>query len=140
MPFKELAARSLIGFLRHQKGLAFHVIIVTAVLEILSQPPPNLEAPIIAHCDIPKIKQPVDICSQQKAVGNLMLASLAERSDVGGVQNRQGFLARLRDKSFKTGRGEVSGESACAIANSLAVDQHTSAISVPAERQAKFAQ
>jgi hypothetical protein len=53
MQFKELTPRSLIGLLRHQKGLASHIIIVTAVLKILLEPLPNLKATSIAHCDIP---------------------------------------------------------------------------------------
>ena len=56
VPFKELAPWPLFGLLRHQKGLALHVIIVAAILKILFEPPPNLKAPGIADCDIPEVK------------------------------------------------------------------------------------
>jgi len=41
-----------------------HSVVVTPVLEVLSEPTPNLKAPAAANSDVTEVKQPVNVGSQ----------------------------------------------------------------------------
>src|SRR5579883_2746654 len=73
--------------------MAVHRVVMTAILEVVFEPPADLEATLIADRDIAKVEQAMNVGPEQKAVRDVVRAAVCVRPDMGGIQDRQGPLA-----------------------------------------------
>src|SRR4249920_399305 len=85
MPLKKLALWLVLHPWWHPYSFSFQLEIVLPIVEICFEPPTDSKLKIRADSYIPTVKQSVNIGTKEKAVANIMLATLRDGSDMSSL-------------------------------------------------------
>lgn len=72
------------------------LVVLPSVLELLPYSSADLKIELWRDCDITRVKQAVNVASQQDTVCGFVLAAVRERPDVSGLEHRQCSFPRDR--------------------------------------------
>ena len=86
MPTQRRGIGLLLAFLGNMDSFAVHGVIVPAVVELLFDPPTDLEIQVGCHRHVSGVQQAVDVSPQQKPVARLMLPAFTVRPDIRGLE------------------------------------------------------
>ena len=89
MPSQLDGIRSLTCTRRQRDAAAVKGVVRTTIGEVLSQPTAHYEPVIRIDTDVTLVEQPMEITPQEKTIRHIARATLGERSDVAGLQDRE---------------------------------------------------
>jgi hypothetical protein len=96
VPLQRLPVRLADWVAGHPDALAVEGHVGLAVVEVVLQAAADEEAAVGGDSDVALVVEAVDVGAEEEAVVEAVLASLADREDVGGVQDRQRLLSGHR--------------------------------------------
>jgi hypothetical protein len=128
VPTDKLPCGALGNHRRWPETLAMQRIVGVAVVIIVTQTRAHLKSEVFGHRHVPLIQQPMQIGTEQKAILHIVRPALREGHDVGGLQRREGVLARDRTGSLVSLR---DGDPERALSQAR---HHESWVAIPGKR------
>jgi hypothetical protein len=100
MPVEECRVWSRKGISWEAQRSAGEGVVITAVLIVFADAAAHLNPQVRPDAQIPGVEKRVEVLPQQEPVVKTMLALLAIRNDVGGIQGRESSLGGNRTSAF----------------------------------------
>lgn len=92
VPRQRLPVRLPQYIIRRLNGPTVQRVVVPAVLELLLDPPADLEPQLRRHGDVAAIEEAVDVAPEQQAIRDLVHATFGVGADMRSVERGEGAL------------------------------------------------